>query len=151
MTPLVVESELEVSETIDRRLSGNRADDGTNLIIQRNVLVAGSLRYEVRTLRVKCPELIGHDRLIRILERLGKRTNSQSHSVVNATVDAYVDVGDPLQGTDHVPLRDVVTGVQVKSQEGNTSNRLSGSWSAERCGNGTEVCLHYQSGGDNEE
>ena len=64
MTPLVVETELEVSETVDRRLSGNGADDGTNLIIQRDVLVAGSLRYEIRTLQVKGPKLVGHDRLV---------------------------------------------------------------------------------------
>ena len=70
MTPLVVETELEVPETVDRGLSGNGADDGTNLIIQRDVLIAGSLGDEVRTLEVKRPELVCHDRLVRILERL---------------------------------------------------------------------------------
>ena len=64
MTPLVVETELEVLETVDRRLSGNGADDRTNLILQRYIFVSGTLRYEVRTLEVKCPKLVGHGSLV---------------------------------------------------------------------------------------
>ena len=41
--PLVVEAELEVSETIDRRLSRNSTDDRANLIFQRDVLVTGTV------------------------------------------------------------------------------------------------------------
>ena len=73
MTPLVIETEFEVSETVDRRLPGDRADDGTDLVLERYVLVAGPLRYEVRALQVKRPKFVGHDRLVRILEWLGKR------------------------------------------------------------------------------
>jgi len=68
--PLVVEAELEVSETIDRCLSRNSTDDGANLIFRRDVLVTGTLRNEVRTLQVERPELVRHDRLVRILQRL---------------------------------------------------------------------------------
>jgi hypothetical protein len=44
VTPAVVEAELKVSKTVDRRLSRNSADDGANPVFQRNVLVAGTLR-----------------------------------------------------------------------------------------------------------
>ena len=66
-------------------------------------------------------------------------------------MDTYVDVSDPLQGTDHGRFRDVVTSVYGQSQEGDTGSGLSGSWIAERCGNGAEVRLHDQSYGDNKE
>jgi len=59
--PLVVEAELKVSETIDRCLSRNSTDDCTNLVFQRDVLVAGTLEDKVRTLQVERPELIRHD------------------------------------------------------------------------------------------
>ena len=47
VTLLVVEAELEVPETTDCRLSRNSPDDCTNLILQRGVLVARSLRDEI--------------------------------------------------------------------------------------------------------
>ena len=72
VTPLVVEAELEVPETVDRCLSGNRTDDCANLIFQSDVLVAGSLRDKTRTFQIKRPELVGHDRLVRVLQRLKK-------------------------------------------------------------------------------
>ena len=150
MTPLVVEAELEVSEAVDRHLFGNGTNDGANLILQRYVLVAGALRYEVRTLQVQCPKLVDHDRLVRVLERLGKRTNGHSHGAANRAADTYVDVGDPPHGTDHVRFRNVVTGVYDHNQEGNTSSRLSGSWVAEHCGDRTEERLHDQRDGDND-
>ena len=46
-----------------------------------------------------------------------KRTDGQSHIVANAAADTYADISDPLQGTDHARFRDVVAGVQGKSQE----------------------------------
>ena len=75
MTPVIVETKLEVSEAVDCRLPGNGADDSTDLVLQRDVFVAGSLRHEARALQVERPKLVGHDRLIRILERLGRQTN----------------------------------------------------------------------------
>ena len=66
VTPLVIEAEFEVSETIDRRLSRNGTDNRANLIVQRDILVAGPSRDEVRTLQVKRPKFIGHDCLVRI-------------------------------------------------------------------------------------
>jgi len=68
--PLIVEAELEVLETVDRRLSRNSADDRANLIFQRNPLVVGTLRDEVRTLEVERPKLVCHDRLVCVLKRL---------------------------------------------------------------------------------
>ena len=68
--PLVAEAEFEVSETIDRRLSGNSTDYGANLILQRDVFVAGSLGDEVRTFQVERPEFVGHGCLVRISQRL---------------------------------------------------------------------------------
>lgn len=50
VTPIVVEAKLEVSETIDCRLPRNSTDDRANLILQRDVIVTGSLRDEIRTL-----------------------------------------------------------------------------------------------------
>ena len=70
MGPLVVEAQLKVLEAIYRRLPRNSADDRANLIFQRNVLVARTLRDEVRTLQVERPKLICHDGLVRILQRL---------------------------------------------------------------------------------
>jgi hypothetical protein len=46
VSPLVVEAELKEPETIDRRLSRNSPNDCANLILQRDVLVTGSLRDE---------------------------------------------------------------------------------------------------------
>ena len=70
MTPLVVETEFEISETVDRALSRDSTDDSTNLVIQRDVLVSRPLRDEIRTLRVERPELISHDCLVSVLHRL---------------------------------------------------------------------------------
>ena len=61
MAPLVVETELEVSETVDRGLSRNSTNNRANLIFQRNILISRPLRDEIRTLQVECPELVGHD------------------------------------------------------------------------------------------
>ena len=62
VTPLVVEAELEVSETIHCCLDRNDTDGNANLIRQCDVLVARILRDEVRTLQVKRPELVDQDR-----------------------------------------------------------------------------------------
>ena len=72
MTLLEVEAELKVSETIDRCLSRNGTYGNTNLIHRCDVLIAGTLRNEVRTLQVKCPELVDQNQLVRILQRLRK-------------------------------------------------------------------------------
>ena len=64
MTPVIVETELEVSEAVDCRLSGNGADNSTDLVLQRDVLVAGSLRYKARALQAERPKLVGHDGLV---------------------------------------------------------------------------------------
>ena len=53
-----------------------------------------------------------------------------------------------MQGADHVWFGDVVTGVQGQNQEGDTSDRLSGSRISEPCGDGAEIRLHDQSDGD---
>lgn len=71
MTPVVVEAEFEVSEAIDGRLSGNGTNNGTNLVLQSDILVARSLRDEIRTLQVERSELVCHDRLVRVFQWLG--------------------------------------------------------------------------------
>ena len=50
VSPFVVEAELEISKTIDRCLSRNGANDRANLVIERDILIARTLRNEVRTL-----------------------------------------------------------------------------------------------------
>ena len=70
MRPLVVETELEVSEAVDRGLSKDGADDGASLIIRRHVFVSRPLRDEVQKLQVECPELVGHDCFVTVLQRL---------------------------------------------------------------------------------
>ena len=77
MCPLVVEAKPNVSETVDRGLSGNGANDRTNLVVQRNVLVAGSTRNKVRALQIERPELVRHDRFVYILQRLEWRNGGQ--------------------------------------------------------------------------
>ena len=66
--------------------------------------------------------------------------NGQSYGVVNVTSDTYVDVGNPMQGADHVRFRDVVI-CMIKSD---TSNCLSRRWIAKPRGNDAEVHLHNQ-------
>ena len=70
MTPLVVETELEVSETVDSGLSRDSTDDSADLVLQRGVLIPRPLRNETRTLQVERPELVGHDRLVNVFQRL---------------------------------------------------------------------------------
>ena len=70
---------------------------------------------------------------------------------MDMTRDTYVDVSNPTQGPNHVRFRNVVTGIQGESQEGDTGSRLSGSRIVEPRGNGTEVCLHNERDDDNEE
>lgn len=81
MGPFVVKAEFEVSKTVDRRLSRNGTNDRANLILQRDVLVSGSLRDEIRTFQIERPELVGHDRLVRVLQWL-----KRPKKVVNAIV-----------------------------------------------------------------
>ena len=114
-TPLAVEAELNVLETVDRCLSRNSASDRANVTLRRDGLVAGTLRNEVGMLQVKCPELVCHDRLTHILEWLREQTNGQLRGVVNVRRDTYVYVGNPAQGANHRRFRDVVTGVQGQS------------------------------------
>ena len=122
MTPLVVETELEVSETVNSGLSRDSTDDSADLVLQRDVLIPRPSRDEIRTFQVERPELVSHDRLVSVLQRLKRNISDQSPSVVNVEGSTYVDVGNPMQGTDHVWLGDVVTGVQSQNQEGDTGN-----------------------------
>src|ERR1700743_3473991 len=82
VTQFVVIAEFEVPETIDRRLPRNSTNDWADLILQRDILVAGSSRDEVRTFHIQCPELVNHERLVSILQRLKNTTDDrQCHSM----------------------------------------------------------------------
>jgi len=70
---------------------------------------------------------------------------------MDMTGNTYIDVGNPTQGANHVRFRDVVTGMQGKSQGCDTSSRLNGSRVVEPRGDSTEVCLHNQRDDDNRE
>ena len=85
MTPLVVERELKVSKTIDRRMSRNSTNGRANLVLQRDMLVPGSLRDEIRTLQVKRPKLVRHDRLVRIPHRLREKNKQAVNLTVQGT------------------------------------------------------------------
>ena len=76
MGPLVVEAELMVSETIDRCLPRNSADDCTNLVFQRDVLIAGTLEHK--------PD--------HFLDNQGRKVNVVFGGVLNATAIVNSDI-----------------------------------------------------------
>ena len=64
MRPLAVEAKLKVSETVDRGLSGIGTNDRANLIVQRDVFVAGSTRNRVQAPRIERSELVRRGRIV---------------------------------------------------------------------------------------
>ena len=64
MCPLVVEAKPNVSETVDRGLSGSGTNDRANLIVQRDVFVAGYTRNRVQAPRIECSELVRRGRMV---------------------------------------------------------------------------------------